>query len=481
MQNILPMKANSVLWFIVLLIIGCESRTREENNFQILIENVNIVDTRNGVIINAQDIGINAGLITKIAPHDSVKNWSGTKTVEASGKYVIPGLWDMHVHFGGGDTLITANKNLLPLYIANGVTMVRDCAADISPSVLAWKKQVASGRLLGPNIFTSGPKLEGKNSIWPGDLEIATESELIQALDSLDRLQVDFVKVTDNALEPNLFLKSIQMATARGYMTSGHIPFELTIEEASEAGQRTVEHMSYMLKAASAKEEIIVEQYKAGKLDGSDAQELLDESIDREMALVKYSKLADNGTAVVPTLIGGRIISFLDENDHRDDTELQYLAPNFIKTYDWRINRANNASEEEVRKRKQRYRDMVSLLPLIQKSGMDIIAGTDAGFLNSFIYPGFSLHDELQIFVDGGLTPLEALRTSVVNGPKYFGLLDSYGSVEEGKVADLLLLNSDPTKSIKATKDIFMVVQRKTAYDKEELDGILIKVAETYR
>ncbi len=387
----------------------------------------------------------------------------------------------MHVHFGGGDTLITANKNLLPLYIANGVTTVRDCAADISPSVLSWKKQIASGTMLGPNIFTSGPKLEGKNSIWPGDLEISTELELNHALDSLDRLQVDFVKVTDNALVPELFLKSIKMATQRGYMTSGHIPFELTIHQASEAGQRTVEHMSYMLKAGSANEETILAQYKLGKLDKQNAQRLLEDSFDKEIALIKYRKLAENGTAIVPTLIGGQIMAFLDEDDHMDDLELQYLAPNFIKTYDWRVGRANSASEEEIHDRKERYSEMVGLLPLIQESGMDIIAGTDAGFLNSFIYPGFALHQELQIFVDGGLTPLEALRSSVVNGPKFFGLLEQYGSVEEGKVADLLLLNGNPVQSIGATKDIFMVVKGDQVYNKEELNQLLTKIAGFYR
>ena len=121
----------------------------------------------------------------------------------------MPSLWDMHVHFGG-DTLIGENKLLLPLYTVMGISHVRDCAGDISDSVIAWKNAIAENKLEGPSIFTSGPKLEGIKSIWPGDLEIGNENELEIALDSLQKLKVDFVKITDNTLEPSLFLKSIR-------------------------------------------------------------------------------------------------------------------------------------------------------------------------------------------------------------------------------------------------------------------------------
>ncbi|WP_203532485.1 amidohydrolase family protein [Allomuricauda sp. TY007] len=462
-----------------LLLTACENDSKIQ--FDILIKNANIVDTGSGNIIEGQHIGIKKDTIARIAPYDAAENWMGTQTVDAKDKYVIPGLWDMHVHFGGGDTLITENKNLLPLYIANGVTTVRDCAADISPEVLKWKEQVGMGTLLGPSILTAGPKLEGKNSIWPGDLEIEDEPELLRALDSLDKLQVDFVKITDNALDPQLFLKSIKEATKRGYKTSGHIPFELTINEASEAGQRTVEHMGYMLKAGSSQEAEIIDRFKKGGIDRETAQIQLDQTFDGDAAIAKYRKLADNGTAVVPTFIGSKIISYLEQDDHLSDPELKYLGPGLIKTYDWRIERANKATQEEIEARHDRYRKTVDLLPLVRESGMDIIAGTDAGFLNSYIYPGFALHDELQIFVDGGLTPLQALQTSVINGPKYFDLLDYYGSVEEGKVADLLILERNPIKDIGATKTIHTLIKKTKVYNKGQLNQLLEEMAQMYR
>jgi len=385
----------------------------------------------------------------------------------------------MHMHFGA-DTLIGENKNMLPLYLANGVTTIRDCAADISPSVLKWRKQIQEGELTGPTIFTAGPKLEGKNSIWPGDLEIENEEELGKALDSLDGLEVDFVKITDNALPPELFLKSVEEASRRGYETSGHIPFALPINEVSKAGLTTVEHMGYMLKAGAAEELEIIKKYKNGEMDYGVASTRMDQSFDETMALNKYEQLAQNGTAIVPTMIGYRIMSYWDEDDHSDDPELQYIGPGIIKTYQWRVDRAEAASSQAIEARKEKYQKLLTLLPIIKKSGMPIIAGTDAGFLNSYIYPGFALHDELEIYVEGGLTPLETLQTSVINGPNYFGLSDKYGSVTEGKIADLLILNSNPIDDIKATKDIDHMIKQTKVYNKAQLDTMLEDVKDLY-
>ncbi|SKB35389.1 Imidazolonepropionase [Salegentibacter holothuriorum] len=461
-----------------LLITSCQQE-KETRAFDILIKDANIVNTTTGEVLKSQNIGIIADTIARIAALDQSINWKGTQIVNAKDKYVIPGLWDMHIHFGA-DTLVSENKNMLPLYLANGVTTIRDCAADLSQSVLKWRKQIDNGELAGPTIFTAGPKLEGKNSIWPGDLEIENEEELSKALDSLDKLQVDFVKITDNTLSPELFLKSVEKATERGYKTSGHIPFALSINEVSKAGLTTIEHMGYMLKAGAAKELEAIEKYKNGEIDYSTANTQITQSFNETTALNRYKELAQNGTAIVPTLIGNRIISYWDEDNHSDDKELQYIGPGIIETYQWRVNRVKNASPEAIEARHQKYQKLISLIPLIKKSGMPIIAGTDAGFLNSYIYPGFALHEELEIYQEAGLTPLEALQTSVINGPKYFGLSDKYGSVSEGKIADLLILNSNPIKDITATKDIDQLIKKNKVYNKSQLDKMLQDVKHLY-
>ena len=119
---------------------------------------------------------------------------------DAAGAFVMPGLWDNHVHFGGGPALVDENRNLLPLYLAHGITTVRDAAGDLSENVLEWRARVADGTLLGPTLFTSGPKLEGIDSIWPGDLEVGSEADVRAALGRLQAMRVDFVKITENTL-----------------------------------------------------------------------------------------------------------------------------------------------------------------------------------------------------------------------------------------------------------------------------------------
>jgi imidazolonepropionase-like amidohydrolase len=462
------------VWVLVLVAFLLSKCVAKKNmDFDLVIQSATIIDTYTGGLKKNQSIAVIGDSIAFILDDDEAKHWTAKKEIDASGKFVIPGLWDMHVHFGGGDTLITENKNLLPLFIANGVTTVRDCSADISSSVFEWKDDIGKGELLGPNIFSSGPKIEGINSIWPGDQEIADEAGLKLALDSLETIGADFVKITDNTLFPELFETAVKKARQRGFKVSGHIPFSLKASELSKQGLSTVEHMSYMLKAGSPEEASIIEKVIAKQLDYTSANRELYDSFDENYALSVYNQFKENNTAVVPTLIGTKIISFIDEIDHKSDPELKYLGKGLIKTYDWRVERASRATEEEIEERKQRYKKLVSLISIINSSGMDIIAGTDAGFLNSYIYPGFALHEELQIYVEGGLTPLQALQTSVINGPKFFGLLEHYGSVEVGKKADLLLLNSNPLIHIQATRDIYALVRQGKVFTEQDLKNLL--------
>lgn len=127
------------------------------------ITSASVVDVKSGAVRADRTIVITGDKIVAVA--DSIAGYAPARTVDAAGAFAIPGLWDMHVHFGGGDALIDENKNLLPLYVAHGITTVRDAAGDLSPSVLEWRAAVASGTLLGPTIYTSGPKLEGIASV----------------------------------------------------------------------------------------------------------------------------------------------------------------------------------------------------------------------------------------------------------------------------------------------------------------------------
>jgi imidazolonepropionase-like amidohydrolase len=385
----------------------------------------------------------------------------------------MPGLWDMHVHFGGGEELIEENKNLLPVYVAYGITAIRDCAADISDAVLKWRDQTAAGSLLGPTIFTSGPKLEGYKPIWKGTIEVGTPAEVDAALDRLQAMRVDFVKITDNTLKPDIFLYAVKAAKARGLKTSAHIPYALTIQQAADAGLGSIEHLDYLIKAGSRDEASIATDYATGKLTYAEASARLVKGFDRSLALPAYRRLAADGVYVTPTLNMTRILAYLDHDDHSHDPALALIGPGLRKTYEWRVERAAKATPEDVARRHAQYALTSSLMPLVVKAGLPILAGTDAGYLNSFNYLGQGLHDELARYVEAGLTPAQALRSAVVTGPAFLGKSSRYGAVAPGKAADILILDANPLTDIAATRSIRSVVLKGRLYDRPALDAML--------
>ena len=441
-------------------------------NVDLIITNVNIVDVVNNKIIPHRYIAIHKNKIIDISNVSISKTYTANEIIDATGKYIMPSLWDMHVHFGG-DSLKAENKMLLPLYIAMGIGHVRDCAGDISLDVIEWKNEIAKGTLLGPTIFTSGPKLEGINSIWPGDLEISNETELRTALDSLYKLKVDFVKITDNTLAPDLFLKSIIAARKRGWKVTGHVPATMNVDVFSKNGLSAIEHIGYLQRAASKNEDSITKLRAVNKISGREANELYLNSFDSTVAIAKFKQLAKNGTAVVPTINGSYITTYLDKTSHDNDDYLKYLGPALKRTYNWRVERASKDNTDAISFRHKNFEAGAKLLPLLYKSGVTILAGTDAGYLNSFNYPGLGMHDELAIMVKYGLTPHQALVCSIINGPAFFNQSKLYGAVAKQKNADLLILNANPLIDINNTKKIDAVINKGKYLNRKYLDKLL--------
>jgi imidazolonepropionase-like amidohydrolase len=460
--------------YSTLLILSCQSFTfAQTNTVDLLIKDASIIDVKSGEIVDNQVVAVKNGVIVNVGSASKSANYKAKKTISAKGKFVMPGLWDMHVHFGGGDSLIQENKDLLNLYIANGITAVRDAAADITPSVLEWRKAVNDGKLLGPTIFTSGPKLEGYKSIWQGDIEVGTMAEVNKALDSLQKLKVDFVKITDNTIKPEIFLGSIKEARKRGFKTSAHIPSVFTIEQISEAGLSSIEHISYLLRAGLKNEKVLTEQVANGTLPARELSLKALNEFDEATAEATFKVLAKNKTAVTPTLSISYATAFLDINDHKNDDFLKYIGPGLRKTYDWRVQRAAKDTKEAIEIRHRTIEKAASLLPLLWRSGVKILAGTDAGYLNSFDYPGLGLHQELELMVKNGLTPLQALQASIINGPEFLNKSEKYGSISIGKKADILILNENPLLNISATQNIYALVAHGVWMDRTKLNSLL--------
>ena len=442
----------------------------------LVIDHVNIVDVVNNKILVDQAVYIKKDKIIATGSSNSLnKKLTAKQRVVAKGKYIMPSLWDMHVHFGG-DTLVEENKMLLPLYTAMGISHIRDCAGDISLAVIEWKKAIQNNELVGPTIFTSGPKLEGIKSIWPGDLEIANEVGLNKALDSLQKLKVDFIKITDNTLSPDLFLNSIIAARKRGWKVTGHVPATMNVATFSKNGLSAIEHIGYLQRAASANEDSITNWRAIGKINSREASELYLNSFDSVIALQKFKTLAANGTAVVPTINGSYVTTYLDINDHQNDDYLKYLGPALKRTYDWRVKRASNDNADAIQFRHKNFEAAASLLPLLYKAGVTILAGTDAGYLNSFNYPGLGMHQELAIMVKYGLSPQQALICSIINGPAFFNQSKDYGAVLTNKKADLLILDKNPLENIKNTESINGVIRKGVYMDRKKLDSILLDI-----
>ncbi len=444
----------------------------------LVIRHANVVDVLAGKVRKDRFIAVRGDRILAIGADAGAGRFQAARSIDAGGRYAIPGLWDMHVHFGGGEALIEENKNLLPLYIAHGIAAVRDAAGDLSPSVFQWRQAVAEGRLEGPTIFTSGPKIEGYKSIWPGDIEVGTHEEIAQALDRLQGWKADFVKITDNTLSPELFLDALGQAHARGFKVSAHVPFSLTIDQVSRAGLSSIEHIEYAYKAGSSQEAEIGAMVRRGQIDSREGWNRIEASFDPAVAMAQYKRLAARGTAITPTLNGSYVTTYLDRDDHKDDDYLRYIGPGLQATYAWRVERAAKDDAAAIERRHRRYQRNAALLPMLQRSGMLILAGTDAGFLNSFNYPGVGLHDEMQRFVESGLSPLETLRAATVNGARFLGREDAHGSLAAGKAADIVLLDADPLRDIAAVRKIDTFVLRGKVYDRAALDALLAGVAE---
>lgn len=352
-----------------------------------------IIDVSEGALVKGKTVLLKGNTIIAVVDDKAAGRFAPRKTIRLPGKYLMPGLWDMHVHFGGGPQLIEENKRLLPLYLAHGITTVRDCSGDLADTLLDWRARINAGKMSGPTIFTSGAKLEGVKPLWKGTIEVGTPAEVSDAMDRLQRQRVDFVKITENTMTPPTFLEALRQAKVPNMRTSAHLPVQLTLDEVIGVGLGTLEHQSYLLRATTPREKELTAQVAQGKMSGREAMKLSLESYDDDTARAAFRRMAAAGTAVVPTLYGSYVTSYLDQNDHRNDPYLQCIGKGLRATYEWRVQRAAQDGPAAIALRHASFEKAAALLPILAQEGVDIIAGTDAGFLNSFDYPGTALHD----------------------------------------------------------------------------------------
>ena len=473
---------------LALLLGACaDPSVEEEPPFDLLITDVAVVDVVAGETLGAHSVAVRDGRITSLWPADEAPEAvQAERVLDGEGRYLVPGLWDAHVHHRGGSDLRDGNRALLPLYPLNGVTTVRDAGGDLTAELLAWRDSIAAGALLGPRILVSGPKLDGPDPSWEGSLPLADPADVSEALDSLQAVGggagVDYVKLYDGSMSPEVFLAAVRQAEERGLTITGHMPLGVDFLEAVEEGLDGTEHLYYVHKGTAANRVEVTEAVRAGELGFWDAFAALLDERDPEREETVFGAMAERGTVAVPTLHIGAILSEVERTDHTADPELDYIPAGIQETYAGRVASAERASLESRENNRALRAEFVAMVPRMHAAGVRLLAGSDAGAFNSFTYPGFALHDELEALVDAGLPPVEALRSATMHPADFMGMGGDHGRIAEGAVADLVLLRGDPLEDITATRRIEAVVLRgQTVLAGEDLGSAWTRAGERAR
>ncbi len=457
---------SSRLVFLCFLITLIACSTPKE--VDLVITNATIIDIAGNTTIPGQLIAISDGKIIAVDKTSSISSYSATEVIDIENRFIMPGLWDNHVHFRGGEALIEQNKEFLSLFLAFGITTVRDAGGDITPSLQEWNSEINQRVLDGPTIFTSGPKLDGSRPAWEGSLTVIDEHDVLIALDSLESIQADYVKVYDGNLTKEAYYAIIEEAEKRGFKTTGHMPLSADLMEAISLGLDGTEHLYYPLKEATLISDSLTQLEMGYRMITP-----LMENYDEALAASAFTEIANSEFYVTPTLHVGKTLAELLLTDHSSDSMLEYLDPAIIDTYQRRLNSAIRGGDSYTKQRAFWVESFRAMVKPMYDAGILVLAGSDSGPFNSFTYPGESIHKELQLFVAAGLTPQEALMTSIIFGPKFFDLEDSYGSISNGKIADLLILDENPLEDISNTRSINSVIQKGKNYSKKDLDLLL--------
>jgi len=446
----------------------------------IVFEHATVIDATGALPKKDFSVAVRDGRIVSVKP--SVEAVAGAIAIDATGKFIIPGLWDMHVH-------ITAPQILFPLLVANGVMGVREMYSGAALSTIRqWRLLPDAPRLLAPG-FIDGPLMTGN---LPDAVAVANAEQARAAVRALQADGADFLKVY-NSVPRGAFLALMQEARAVGIAVAGHVPEEVSPLEASAAGMRSEEHLNNILLNASRDEVRLraerVATMNDSKIGGAEKLRLLAwpllaglvDTYDEKKAAALFQAFVKNGTWQTPTLAILDGFAHELDDDFVNDPRRRFLPKAWTDNWDPRVIyylRDQTPAEYEVLHQRMRmlltrYRKLVGDM---HRAGVELLAGTDTNPLNPVV-PGWGLHEELALLAESGLTNMEALQAATRNPARYFGVLDETGTVEEGKSADLILLDADPLEDIRNTQKINTVVMRGHYYSRADLDAMLERAA----
>jgi imidazolonepropionase-like amidohydrolase len=434
----------------------------------LIIDDVTVIDTTGGPVQPHRTVIVRDGKIQEVG---SSAGGTGNKLpgthVDGTGKFLIPGLWDMHVHIVFGDWFPRAKQVTLPLFIANGITGVRDMGSELEV-LQQWRQQISAGTLVGPRIVMAGPMLDGPQPRFPSSVAIKTPEDGRRAVDDLKRRGVDFIKL--QSLIPRDAVFAIADEAKKQNITFvGHVPDAVRASEASNAGQKSFEHLIGIFEGSSPLEDQFI---KGTKTEGQFLS-----TYDPKLATRLFALLARNQTWQCPTLVWERGGNLIEERDLAHDPRAKYV-PAYWKDVTWK--RFTDQVEHEfniddLATRRRFVEKELEVVNAMHRAGIPFLAGTDTP-PGVYIFPGFSLHEELQRFVAAGFTPLEALQTATLNPAKFLGKENDLGTIETGKLADMVLLDANPLDDIRNTQKIAGVIANGRYFSQADLDRMLAEV-----
>jgi imidazolonepropionase-like amidohydrolase len=457
----------------------CLCAGAEEQHDSLVITNVNVIDTRTGTIYYRMTVVVNGDRIRAIAKIGLIQTNKKTHVVNANGKYLIPGLWDMHVHSAGGPAAAWDENVIYPLYVANGVTGIRDMGGE--PALLADRRdRIERGQLLGPHIVFAGPFLDGGKPTDPGKnspqfMLVNTPDEARTAVRALKAKNVDFIKVLDGIPRDAYFAVADEAAREK-MLFVGHVPWSVSAVEAANAGQHSIEHLSGILLACSSKEaELRARVLKAFAEQDAKAASTVNAEIlatyDPVKAKSVFETFATRNTYQVPTLSWWQAQADLTKPENADHLYLKYV-PAWARA-EW-LAAAKETTAAQADHLKQVAERYIELARAIHRMGVPFMAGTDSP--DPFVFPGFSLQDEVILLGRAGFTNIEALQAATFYPALFQSHLDRYGVIEPGHFADMVLLDANPLDDIRNIRRIYAVVLRGRYYSPKDLDAMLAKV-----
>jgi len=474
-------------WFTLVVALSLCCCAKPNRPASVALTHVTVVNPaeKNPLQPNATVL-LDGNKILDVGPDASISISSGTRVMDGTGKFLIPGLEDMHIHLTGAGEPSGSREFMLPLLIANGVTTVRDMGGD-AELLKRLKKEIDSGKTLGPQIFYTGPYLDGNPPSFQPSMVVEKPADALPAVRRLKAEGATFIKV-QSRLKKEPFSAIAEAARRENIRFVGHVPDSVSPAEASDAGQYSIEHLTGVLLACSSKEQELREQqlrepppketpHQANLRQRAWLQAVLD-TYSPQKAQQLYEKFRVNHTWQVPTLPLLIHLAYLTpETDLENDPNLKYIPENLQRIWmEGRTESLANRTTADYVLREKLVKASLEAIRDMHAAGVPMMAGTDAAAPN--VFPGFSLHESIAAFVQAGFTTQEALATATSGPAVFLGRAHQEGTIAAGHHADLVLLDANPLDDIRNTRKIRAVILNGRVLDRAALDAILQRAAE---